>query len=393
MRRWSRWALAVAVPVGLVLVLKLYVADVYRVDSGSMEPTIHGPNEGAELVLVRYDADPELERNDLVVLLRPAERQPIVKRVVGLPGEELQIQNGDLVIDGKKLGPRDPRPPAILIFDSDDHPLAQHFELSGGWSQGSAGSAGSPLLAVQGGAVAQASWRGELNDDYLDPSGARVPGRQPVGDAVIECRMTMVSTRRGGNCTLSLSEEGDLFELEIEPRAAGHCKLTLTRSGEGEREVELGSVTLSLGDAVSVRFANVDDALTVDANGKRVLEVAALDNRPLVGASDERLRHRRPRIALTSVALELEIQELRVLRDLFYGDFGDIGVKSPVRLGNGELFCLGDHSSESVDGRTFGPVRKEEVLGFPLAVLWPPSHARRLQAVELAPPLREGVTR
>jgi signal peptidase I len=389
MKRWTRGVLAVAVPVGLVLVLKIYVADVYRVDSGSMEPTIHGPNQGAELVLVRYDADPGLARHDLVVLLRPHEREPIVKRVVGLPGEEIQIRGGDLVVDGKKLGPREPRPPPVLIFDSDDHPLGQLFELGGGWKGGSAGPPGSAaVLAVESGAAAQASWRGELNDDYLDPAGQRVPGRQAVGDAVIECRLAMTGTRRGGRCTLSLSEEDDLFELHVEPRAGGHSKLALTRRAEDQRDVALAHATLSLGEEAVLRFANVDDTLTVDANGERVLEVTGLDNRPLVDASDTRLRHRRPRIALTSVDLELEVRELRILRDLHYGEFGDIGVKDPVRLGNDEIFCLGDHSSESVDGRTFGAVRVDEVLGSPLAVLWPPSRARRLTAVEPPPSAR-----
>ena len=379
MTRWTRLGLVLLVPAGLVMVLKVYVADVYRVDSGSMEPTIHGLTEGGELVLVRYDREPELARHDLVVLLRASEREPIVKRVVGLPGEELQVQGGDLLVDGQKLGPRQPRPAAIPIYESSLHPIAEHFELSGGWVAGESG-----VLSAQGGA-AQASWRSELNDDYLDPAGVRVPGRQAVGDAVLECRLKLDPTRSGGHCTLSLTEEGDLFELKVEPRAAGHTRLSLTRRDEGGRDEQLGKAAISLGEVATLRFANVDDALTVDANGARVLEVAGVANRPLVNAADPRLRHRRPRVTLTTLDLALEVEELRILRDLHYGEFGDIGVQKPVRLGNGEYFCLGDHSSESVDGRTFGPVQQAEILGLPEAVVWPLSRARQLQAVAVPP--------
>jgi signal peptidase I len=379
MTRLSRLGLVLLAPAALVLVLKVYVADVYRVDSGSMEPTIHGPAEGAELVLVHYDRDPELARHDLVVLLRAGEREPIVKRVVGLPGEELQIQAGDLVVDGKKLDPRAPRPAAIPIYDSDLHPVTEHFELRGEWDAGDVGS--EAVLAARC-TTAQASWRFDLTDDYIDPSGERVPGRQPVGDGVLECRLRLGQSPIGARCTLALSEEGDLFELRIEPRAAGHTRLTLARLDEGGREDLLGKAAISVGEETTLRFANVDDALTVDVNGLRALEMSGVSNRPLLDSADPRLRHRRPRVSLTTAGIDLEVRELRILRDLHYGEFGDIGVQKPVRLGSGEYFCLGDNSSESVDGRTFGSVQAEEVHGFPLAVIWPFSRARWLEAVD-----------
>jgi signal peptidase I len=377
--RWTRLGLALLVPAGLVLLLKVYVADVYRVDSGSMEPTIHGLAEGGELVLVRYDRDPELARHDLVVLLREGEREPIVKRVVGLPGEEIQLRGGDLLVDGQKLGPRAPRPPAVPVFDSRLHSVAEHFELGGGWQADPQAALSAP------GSDARAIWRFELGDDYVDADGARVPGREPVGDAVVECRMGLGSSPIGARCSLTLSEEGDLFELRIEPRAAGHTRLSLLRGGGGDREELLGKAAISLGHEAALRFANVDDVLTVDVDGQRVLEIAGVGNRPLLDAPDPGLRHRRPRFALATSGVQLVVRELRLLRDLHYGEFGDIGVRGPVRLGNGEYFCLGDHSSESVDGRTFGPVARSEILGRPLAVVWPFSRARRLGAL-VSPP-------
>jgi hypothetical protein len=83
-------------------------------------------------------------------------------------------------------------------------------------------------------------------------------------------------------------------------------------------------------------------------------------------------------------------ERVRVLRDLHYTPFGDIGVLAPVNLAGDEYFCLGDSSSESVDGRTFGPVAAGEVLGIPLAVVWPLDRARRLRPTVPPPPLAPG---
>ena len=73
-RRWAGFLWSAAALVALLLLLKTFVADVYRVDSGSMRPTLFGgrvrPNEpeDAEHVLVRYDRDFVPQRFDLVVI-------------------------------------------------------------------------------------------------------------------------------------------------------------------------------------------------------------------------------------------------------------------------------------------------------------------------------------
>jgi signal peptidase I len=115
-RTFSRalWSLALALIV--IMFLKTFVADVKHVDSGSMEPTIFGMEDGGESVLVLYGRSP-LERYDLAVILRQGETTPILKRVAGLRGETVQISNGDLLIDNRRLGASEPRPPPIVVFD------------------------------------------------------------------------------------------------------------------------------------------------------------------------------------------------------------------------------------------------------------------------------------
>ncbi len=81
----------------------------YEVQSISMEPTLH---EGQYLIVskIAYWFHPP-ERGDIVVL-QPPQRQPgteglqsipYIKRAVGLPGEEVEIQDGRVLINGVPL--------------------------------------------------------------------------------------------------------------------------------------------------------------------------------------------------------------------------------------------------------------------------------------------------
>ncbi|MCK7482047.1 MAG: signal peptidase I [Candidatus Moduliflexus flocculans] len=73
-----------------------------RVDGLSMNPTLqHG-----EYVLVSrltYRAG-EPERGDIIVFSFPVDqKQDLIKRVIGLPGETVSIRNGEVLINGVKL--------------------------------------------------------------------------------------------------------------------------------------------------------------------------------------------------------------------------------------------------------------------------------------------------
>ncbi|MCZ6598096.1 MAG: signal peptidase I, partial [Planctomycetota bacterium] len=130
------WGLAGALLV--VLLVKSFFADVYRVDSGSMRPTIFGgrdPRGGDPLdehVVVRYGGAEDPERFDLVVIARPGSDAPMVKRVAGVPGERVQITDGDLMIDGARLPPEALRPAPIAVFDDRWLDVADYFFFASG---------------------------------------------------------------------------------------------------------------------------------------------------------------------------------------------------------------------------------------------------------------------
>ncbi|MHC4518807.1 MAG: signal peptidase I, partial [Planctomycetota bacterium] len=108
---WREWRLAIFLIVFVVLPVKSSVADFNWVPSGSMKPTIL---EG-DFVLVNkaaYDlripltlhrlatwADPE--RGDIVICFSPDEGKRLIKRVVGLPGDVLELRDNRLFINGQ----------------------------------------------------------------------------------------------------------------------------------------------------------------------------------------------------------------------------------------------------------------------------------------------------
>jgi signal peptidase I len=66
---------------------------------GSMRPTIR---EG-EMVLVDFGhyGEHSPRRGDLAVFLSPHDEKRLLKRVIGLPGERVEIRHGRAVIDGE----------------------------------------------------------------------------------------------------------------------------------------------------------------------------------------------------------------------------------------------------------------------------------------------------
>lgn len=80
---------------------RAFVAHPVVVESASMAPTL----DAGDVVLVsRRDPDLEqLEHGDLVVFRSPGGGRPALKRVVGLPGEDLVVRDGVLHRDGRPV--------------------------------------------------------------------------------------------------------------------------------------------------------------------------------------------------------------------------------------------------------------------------------------------------
>ena len=113
------WVVTIVGAVAIVLAIKAWVVNPYRIPSSSMEPTLHCavPAQGCEAstsdrVLACRFCYPlrSPHRGDIVVFKTPplAEQEcgsqgTFVKRLIGLPGDVWEERSGFVYINGKKL--------------------------------------------------------------------------------------------------------------------------------------------------------------------------------------------------------------------------------------------------------------------------------------------------
>jgi signal peptidase I len=379
------WSLALALVV--ILFLKTFVADVKHVDSGSMEPTIFGMEGGGESVLVLYDRSPP-KRDELAVILRQGESTPIVKRIKGLPGETVQISNGDLLVDNHRLSASDPRPPPVVVFDDRWQIVEDAFHM--GAQKGNPWTKHGGAWELDASAIASGEQAGmmyligNVDDDYLAPDHGVVRGKNAVNDVMLECEA--LAHAAAGHLRFMVAEQGDTFQVAIQPGDRGDAMLRLTRLGEHEDEMATGSAPFALQAWHRVRFSNVDNVLTLVLDGVDVLHAAYKENRFHPHDTAREGKSFPHRVYLGGDGGKFGFRAIRVLRDLYYTQRGTFGVAAPAELGPDEYFVLGDNSADSRDSREWGPVHASEIVGRAVWVVWPPGHVRRLVAAVPPPP-------
>ncbi|ADI65735.1 signal peptidase I [Trichormus azollae] len=108
----------------LALGIRTFVAEARWIPSGSMEPTLHGtPNqwEADKIIVdkVKYKFS-KPERGDIVVFSPTEELQKeqyhdaFIKRIIGLPGEKVELREGQVYINNKVLEEDKYLPPSVL---------------------------------------------------------------------------------------------------------------------------------------------------------------------------------------------------------------------------------------------------------------------------------------
>ncbi|MEP6979502.1 MAG: signal peptidase I [Nakamurella sp.] len=95
-----RGALAAAVVVLGVVVARTQLIDLLTVSSDSMSPTLC---VGDTVVLTRLPAGSDINHDDIVTFRDPDSGAEAIKRVVGLAGEKVSIEDAQLTIDGRPI--------------------------------------------------------------------------------------------------------------------------------------------------------------------------------------------------------------------------------------------------------------------------------------------------
>lgn len=101
-RELGIWSRDVAIALGLALVIIVFLYQPVKVEGTSMAPLL-SDQERIFINKYVYRFEP-IDRGDVVVFWYPLDRsKSFIKRVVGLPGETLEIRDGHLYINGKLI--------------------------------------------------------------------------------------------------------------------------------------------------------------------------------------------------------------------------------------------------------------------------------------------------
>lgn len=89
------WIWSIIVACVLMAVLYFFIGRPFTVSGQSMYPTLHN---GDHMIMSKLGG---INRFDVVILKAPDEDKEYIKRVIGMPGDTVEVKNGVLYINGK----------------------------------------------------------------------------------------------------------------------------------------------------------------------------------------------------------------------------------------------------------------------------------------------------
>lgn len=358
---------AIAAAIVLALLLKAFALEAYKIPTGSMQPTLMGLNTPEFSISDRIVVDKftyavrDPERFEVAVFRFPLDRSKnYVKRIVGMPNEQLRVQNGDL---WTRPGDGDPwtvlRRPAG-VQDTHWKSLADPWVAEAGPLT----IDGSTLVASNSGVFRFGRRDESITDRFFDGYPKAVRERVPTrkeGEPYnknLKLRYKVGDLRMAGE----LLAEANTFEIEIElregprtyrfrvpgPAAPADARPSIeveTESGRGlpgdsqlvapapERARE--PWRLEAGRAVAFEVENLDDRLRLSLAGELELTVDV----PAVASQNSAVRVR--------FSGPGRLDSPRVWRDVYYTARGTAEWTIP----DASYVMLGDNTQDSSDSR------------------------------------------
>jgi len=300
-------------------------------------------------------------RWETVVFPSPEDSSALcVKRVVGLPGERIEIRDGDVFIDGQvaRKSPVELRAMAVVVHqcprvgcETQDLASRWQAEPSQTWrsEQGHWLHPATPQTASfdwlvyrhqQRLAADDAPRPGPILDESpYDQAESRV--LNVVHDLLLRCE---VQASGLGSIALRASSRGDRFEVTFD--------LDTTEGQVLHNEKPVASFVVPSGlfrKRAVVELVLADQQLQLAVNGRLLVEYAyEPDNAAEIVPQN---------LAIGVRGDKVELRNLQVLRDVYYtasvGNSGERDVQ--YCLGPNEYLLLGDNSPHAVDSRVWWP--------------------------------------
>jgi signal peptidase I len=332
-------------------------------------------NEGVDMPGDRLLVDKNIyrlrdpRRWEVAVFICPVDRsKPYVKRVIGLPNEEVIIQDGDIWIDGhlsrKTLAQA--RQCLIPIFDSrfappdgwghrwleegtlpkigEPHPPhPEWFQTQGNQVKIDARGSEGPRLMSYWQVPLDQSAPDVIRDDFEYNGHSSPQQNYAVHDFLVEFDVEVLSDGPG-LIVCSMADGADRATVNL---TAGNGEQA-AHSLKVQNEADPHSVTRSTfkkGKKHHVEMAIVDRRVSVAVDRKEYFTVDLPEH-------SQRNDITAP-FDLGAWGVDATFTNIKLYRDIYYRASGQNATTSPLKLGPDEYFMLGDNSVNSDDGRSW----------------------------------------
>lgn len=96
----KEWVLPILAAVFIAILINKFVFFNVKIPSGSMIPTL---NIEDKLIVARVHNTEKLQRGDIVVFNSDELNEIVIKRLIGLPGDHVEVFNGTVTVNGETL--------------------------------------------------------------------------------------------------------------------------------------------------------------------------------------------------------------------------------------------------------------------------------------------------
>lgn len=328
-----------------------------------------------------------------------------IKRLIGLPGEQINIWDGDIYVDGKvESKSKHPYIQDALWKNISSSDLPERgLNRTPAWMELVPAATGR-----RPGVEKNASWnpavkRWSVNslpdttrieyqrpfDNYysynlLGQSGVHGHPREvTVGDRKVTFAVKVAKAEREGWVGAEIRDGDFTFQLRIPVGAPSTERPTVIERVRGEDRGEVQTAgqrathpsAIPLNTSTLVAFENVDDRVVARLNGEEILALeyssfpqgASFMNPPMPPSQEPGAQHLR----LVVSGAQAELESIRVYRDMYYISRKGSMPWPGIKLGADEYFALGDNGPSSADGRYWGALPASNLMGKALLVFWP----------------------